>query len=39
MLAQSLEEVVEYVRVSAILCFGEFGHSHPTAPENLRTLH
>ncbi len=39
MLAQSLEEVVEYVRVAAILCFGEFGHSHPTAPENQRTLH
>ncbi len=38
-LAQSLEEVVEYVRVAAILCFGEFGHSHPTAPENQRTLH
>ncbi|ORJ24673.1 hypothetical protein BS640_14860 [Rouxiella badensis] len=39
MLAQSLEEVIEYVRVAAILCFNEFGHSHPTAPENQRTLH
>ncbi len=38
-LAQSLEEVVEYVRVAAILCFGEFGHSLPTAPESPRTLH
>lgn len=38
-LAQSLEEVVEYVRVAAILCIGEFGHSRPTAAENHRTLH
>ncbi len=38
-LASSLEEVLEYVRVAAILCFGEFSHSHPLAPESPRTLH
>ena len=38
-LAQSLEEVVEYVRVAAILCYNEFGHSKPKAAENLRTIH
>lgn len=38
-LAQSLEEVVEYVRVAAILCFGEFSQSVPNAAENQHRLH
>jgi len=39
MLAQSLEEVVEYVRVAAIICYNEFNQSKPTAVENQPTLH
>lgn len=39
-LEQSLEEVVEYVRVAAILCHTEFSRRKPTAPENVKpTLH
>ncbi|BET61492.1 hypothetical protein B7R74_06205 [Yersinia pseudotuberculosis] len=39
-LAQSLEEVVEYVRVAAILCHIEFTQQKPTAPEMHKpTLH
>lgn len=38
-LAQSLEEVVEYVRVAAILCHNEFTHPVVTAPEQKPTLH
>ncbi len=39
-LEQSLEEVVEYVRVAALLCHTEFTRQKPTAPENKRpTLH
>ncbi|QCR35101.1 YecA family protein [Nissabacter sp. SGAir0207] len=39
-LEQSLEEVVEYVRVAAILCHSEFGQQGPTAPEVRKpTLH
>ena len=39
-LEQSLEEVVEYVRVAAILCHAEFAEPGPTAPEVRKpTLH
>lgn len=39
-LEQSLEEVVEYVRVAAILCHGEFTRQKLTVPENIKpTLH
>lgn len=39
-LEQSLEEVVEYVRVAALLCHTEFTRHKPTAPENQKpTLH
>lgn len=39
-LEQSLEEVVEYVRVAAILCHNEFSRPTPTAPEQKKpTLH
>ncbi|HAT3677977.1 TPA: YecA family protein [Serratia marcescens] len=39
-LEQSLEEVAEYVRVAAIMCYGEFTRHKPTAPENIKpTLH
>ncbi|ATA27050.1 hypothetical protein BIY26_19605 [Brenneria goodwinii] len=39
-LAQSLEEVIEYVRVSAILCHNEFTHPQVIAPEQKKpTLH
>lgn len=39
-LEQSLEEVVEYVRVAALLCYGEFARQQPTAPEVKKpTLH
>jgi yecA family protein len=39
-LEHSLEEVVEYVRVAAILCHTEFTRHKPTAPENAKpTLH
>lgn len=39
-LEQSLEEVVEYVRVAAILCHGEFTRERPTAVELPKpTLH
>lgn len=39
-LAQSLEEVIEYVRVAAILCHIEFTQEKPTAPEVRKpTLH
>lgn len=35
---QALYEVVEYVRISAMLCFSELGHAAPNN-EQLRTLH
>lgn len=38
-LAQSLEEVVEYVRVAAIMCHNEFTQPVVTAPEQKPTLH
>lgn len=39
-LEQSLEEVVEYVRVAVILCHGEFTRQKPTVLENIKpTLH
>ncbi|MFP1956499.1 YecA family protein [Lonsdalea quercina] len=38
-LAQSLEEVVEYVRVAAIMCHNEFTLPVVTAPEQKPTLH
>lgn len=39
-LEHSLEEVVEYVRMAAILCHTEFTRRKPTAPENAKpTLH
>lgn len=39
-LEQSLEEVAEYVRVAAIMCYGRFTRHKPTAPENIKpTLH
>ncbi|MBS0056346.1 YecA family protein [Yersinia sp. Marseille-Q3913] len=39
-LAQSLEEVIEYVRVASILCHIEFTQEKPTAPEMRKpTLH
>ncbi len=39
-LEQSLEEVIEYVRVAAVLCYTEFTAHKPTAPENIKpTLH
>ncbi|MFP1809890.1 YecA/YgfB family protein [Lonsdalea quercina] len=38
-LAQSLEEVVEYVRVAAIMCHNEFTHPVVTVPEQKPTLH
>lgn len=39
-LEQSLEEVLEYVRVAALLCYTEFSHQPLTAPEVLKpTLH
>ncbi|OSM94802.1 MULTISPECIES: YecA/YgfB family protein [Lonsdalea] len=38
-LAQSLEEVIEYVRVAAIMCHNEFTHPVVTAPEQKPTLH
>jgi len=39
-LEQSLEEVLEYVRVAALLCHAEFAGVKPTAPEMQKpTLH
>lgn len=39
-LAQSLEEVVEYVRAAAILCYNAYSHTAPQAPEKQKpTLH
>ncbi|ARU93054.1 YecA/YgfB family protein [Tatumella citrea] len=39
-LEQSLEEVLEYVRVAAVLCYETFNHPQPTAPEVQKpTLH
>ncbi|ACS87234.1 yecA family protein [Musicola paradisiaca Ech703] len=39
-LEQSLEEVIEYVRVAAIMCHNEFNHPTATAPvQNKPTLH
>ncbi|OQP31599.1 YecA/YgfB family protein [Pantoea latae] len=39
-LEQSLEEVIEYVRVAALLCHDTFNHPQPTAPEVKKpTLH
>ncbi|WBF46334.1 YecA family protein [Serratia rubidaea] len=39
-LEQSLEEVAEYVRMAAILCYNEFSRRQPTAVENVKpTLH
>lgn len=39
-LAQSLEEVAEYVRMAAMLCHSEFVRQQPLAPENRKpTLH
>ncbi|AVJ19089.1 YecA/YgfB family protein [Serratia rhizosphaerae] len=39
-LEQSLEEVAEYVRMAAILCYNEFNRRKPTAVENVKpTLH
>ncbi|VEI66004.1 YecA family protein [Serratia rubidaea] len=39
-LEQSLEEVAEYVRMAAILCYNEFNRRQPTAVENVKpTLH
>ncbi len=39
-LEQSLEEVVEYVRVAAVLCYETFNRPQPTAPEVQKpTLH
>jgi len=39
-LEQSLEEVIEYVRVAALLCHDTFTHIVPTAPEVKKpTLH
>ena len=40
-LAQSLEEVVEYVRMAAILCHNEFTHPESSAPQEIikPTLH
>lgn len=37
-LEQSLEEVVEYVRVAAILCYGEFNRQPPTAVERPKPI-
>jgi uncharacterized protein len=39
-LEMSLEEIVEYVRVAALLCHDTFTHQQPTAPEVRKpTLH
>lgn len=39
-LEQSLEEIIEYVRVAAIMCHNEFTHPAATAPEQKKpTLH
>ena len=39
-LEQSLEEIIEYVRVAALLCHDTFTHPQPTAPEVQKpTLH
>ncbi|WP_036646526.1 YecA/YgfB family protein [Pantoea sp. A4] len=39
-LEQSLEEVIEYVRVAALLCYDTFAQQQPTAPEVRKpTLH
>ena len=36
----SLEEIIEYVRVSALLCHDTFARQQPTAPEVRKpTLH
>lgn len=37
-LKQSLEEVVEYIRVAAILCHTEFILESPIAPENIKPM-
>ncbi|AWB68389.1 hypothetical protein C2869_19135 [Saccharobesus litoralis] len=36
---QSFEEIVEYIRITAILCFGEFGDALPEDLPNKPTLH
>ncbi|XPE34086.1 UPF0149 family protein [Shigella flexneri] len=39
-LEMSLEEIIEYVRVAALLCHDTFTHPQPTAPEVQKpTLH
>ena len=39
-LEMSLEEIIEYVRVAALLCHDHFTRSQPTAPEvHKPTLH
>ena len=39
-LEMSLEEIIEYVRVAALLCHDPFTHPQPTAPEVQKpTLH
>jgi uncharacterized protein YgfB (UPF0149 family) len=39
-LEMSLEEIIEYVRVAALLCHDHFTRSQPTAPEVRKpTLH
>lgn len=37
-LEQSLEEVLEYVRVAALLCYGEFTQQPVTAPESVKPI-
>jgi len=37
-LKQSLEEVLEYVQVAAILCHTEFTHQSLTVPENIKPM-
>jgi yecA family protein len=37
-LKQSLEEVVEYVRVAAILCHTKFTHQAPIAPQKIKPM-
>ncbi|MGS8953441.1 UPF0149 family protein, partial [Salmonella enterica subsp. enterica serovar Infantis] len=39
-LEMSLEDIIEYVRVAALLCHDNFTRKQPTAPEVLKpTLH
>lgn len=39
-LEMSLEEIIEYVRVAALLCHDTFTHPQPTTPEVQKpTLH